>query len=138
MADKVRLRLVTPSRLLLDEEVEEVTGPGVLGEFGVLPNHISYLSALDIGEMSYRREGERVYLAVSGGYAEVLDNVVTILADAAEFSGEIDVERARRARENAEKKIEEVDRESKEFLSVEAALYRALLRIRVAARVPRR
>ena len=138
MADKIRLRLVTPSRLLLDEEVDEVTGPGVLGEFGVLPNHISYLSALEIGEMNYRREGERVFLSVSGGYAEVLDNVVTILADAAEFSGEIDVERARRARENAEKKIEEVDRESKEFLSVEAALYRALLRIRVAARVPRR
>ncbi|MDP6558800.1 MAG: F0F1 ATP synthase subunit epsilon [Candidatus Binatia bacterium] len=138
MADKIRLRLVTPNRFLLDEEVDEVTGPGVLGEFGVLPNHISYLSALEIGEMNYRREGERVFLSVSGGYAEVLDNVVTILADAAEFSGEIDVERARRARENAEKKIEEVDRESKEFLSVEAALYRALLRIRVAARVPRR
>jgi F-type H+-transporting ATPase subunit epsilon len=122
----------------LDEKVNEVTGPGVLGEFGVLPNHISYLSALDIGEMNYRQEGERVFLSVSGGYAEVLDNVVTILADAAEFPGEIDVERARRARENAEKKIEEVDREGKEFLSAEAALHRALLRIRVAARAPRR
>src|SRR5574341_833551 len=99
MADKVKLRVVTPSRLLLDEEVDEVTAPGALGEFGVLPNHISFLSLLEPGEISYRQGASRHYLAVSGGYAEVLDNVMTVLAPAAEFAGEIDIHRAQRAKE---------------------------------------
>ena len=86
MADKVKLRVVTPSRLLLDEEVDEVTGPGALGEFGVLPNHITFLSLLEPGEMSYKQGTAKRYLAVSGGYAEVLDNVMTVLAPAAESS----------------------------------------------------
>ena len=86
MADKIRLRVVTPSRLVLDEEVDEVTAPGELGEFGVLPNHIAFLSTLVPGEMSYKQGAANAALAVSGGYAEVLDNVMTVLAPAAEFA----------------------------------------------------
>ena len=137
MAEKIQLRLVTPSRLLLDEVVDEVTAPGVLGEFGVLPNHIAFLATLEIGEMSYKQGVQRVYLALSGGYAEVLDNVMTVLANAAEFGGEIDVERAREARERTEKKLEELHREDKEFAMTEAALHRALLRLQIAAKAPR-
>ncbi len=137
MAEKIQLRLVTPSRLLLDEVVDEVTAPGVLGEFGVLPNHIAFLATLEIGEMSYKQGVQRVYLALSGGYAEVLDNVMTVLANAAEFGGEIDVERARKARERTEKKLEELNREDKEFAMTEAALHRALLRLQIAAKAPR-
>ncbi|MCH7912908.1 MAG: F0F1 ATP synthase subunit epsilon [Deltaproteobacteria bacterium] len=137
MAEKIQLRLVTPSRLLLDEVVDEVTAPGVLGEFGVLPNHIAFLATLEIGEMSYKQGVQRVYLALSGGYAEVLDNVMTVLANAAEFGGEIDVERAREARERTEKKLEELNREDKEFAMTEAALHRALLRLQIAAKAPR-
>ena len=137
MAEKIQLRLVTPSRLLLDEVVDEVTAPGVLGEFGVLPNHIAFLATLEIGEMSYKQGVQRVYLALSGGYAEVLDNVMTVLANAAEFGGEIDVERARKARERTEKKLEELNREDKEFAVTEAALHRALLRLQIAAKTPR-
>lgn len=137
MAEKIQLRLVTPSRLLLDEEVDEVTAPGVLGEFGVLPNHIAFLATLEIGEMSYKQGVQRVYLALSGGYAEVLDNVMTVLANAAEFGGEIDIERARKARERTEKKLEELNREDKEFAMTEAALHRALLRLQIAAKAPR-
>ena len=137
MAEKIQLRLVTPSRLLLDEVVDEVTAPGVLGEFGVLPNHIAFLATLEIGEMSYKQGVQRVYLALSGGYAEVLDNVMTVLANAAEFGGEIDVERARKARERTEKKLEELNREDKEFAVTEAALHRALLRLQIAAKAPR-
>ena len=85
MADKIRLRVVTPSRLVLDEEVDEVTAPGELGEFGVLPNHIAFLSTLVPGELSYKQGDHKVTLAMSGGYAEVLDNVMTVLAPAAEF-----------------------------------------------------
>lgn len=137
MAEKIQLRLVTPSRLLLDEEVDEVTAPGVLGEFGVLPNHIAFLATLEIGEMSYKLGNQGVHLALSGGYAEVLDNVMTVLANAAELGDEIDVERALRARERAEKKLEELNRENKDFASAEAALHRALLRLQIAAKAPR-
>ena len=138
MAEKIKLRLVTPGRLLLDEEVDEVTAPGALGELGVLPHHISFLTLLEIGEMSYKEGGERRYLAVSGGYAEVLDDAMTVLADAAEYADEIDVERGRKAQERAEKRLEELERESKEFLAAEAALRRALVRLQVAGREARK
>ena len=138
MAEKIRLRLVTPSRLLLDEEVDEVTGPGALGEFGVLPRHISFLTLLEVGEMSYKQEGERHHLALSGGYAEVLDDVMTVLANAAEYANEIDMERARAARERAEKKMTELSREDKEFAAAEAALRRALVRLQVASKEARK
>lgn len=134
MADKIRLRLVTPRRMLLDEEVEEVAAPGALGEFGVLLNHISFLTLLESGEMSYKQGPDKYYIALGGGYAEVLDNVMTVLADVAEYADEIDVERARRARERAEETMEKLNRDDKEFLVAEAALRRALVRMQVAAR----
>ena len=138
MVEKVRLRLVTPSRLLLDQEVDEVTVPGALGELGILPNHISFLTSLDIGEMSYKEGAERIRLALSGGYAEVLDNVMTVLANAAEFAEEINVERAQSARRRAETKMEDLNREDKEFIATESALHRALVRIQIAASESRR
>ena len=132
------MRLVTPSRLLLDEEVDEVTAPGALGEFGVLPKHISFLTLLEVGEMSYKQGGERHHLALSGGYAEVLDEVMTVLAGAAEYSDEIDIERARAARERAEKRMAELSQEDKEFAAAEAALRRALVRLQVAGKEARK
>lgn len=138
MAEKITLRLVTPTRMLLDEEVDEVAAPGALGEFGVLPNHISFLTLLEIGEMSYRQGANRYYLALSSGYAEVLDNVMTVLANAAEYADEIDVERAQKARENAQRTIEELNREDREFLATEAALRRALVRLQVASKEARK
>jgi len=138
MADKIRLRLVTPSRLLLDEEVDEATGPGALGEFGVLPKHISFLTLLEAGEMSYKQGTDQHRLAISGGYAEVLDDVMTVLANAAEYADEIDVERAGDARDRAEKRIAELSHEDKEFAAAEAALRRALVRLQVAGKEARK
>ena len=138
MADKIKLRLVTPSRLMLDEEVDEVTAIGELGEFGVLPNHISFLSTLVPGEMSYKQGANKRILAVSGGYAEVLDNIVTVLAPAAEFGAEIDSARAQRAKERAEKQLAELSREEKDFELAEVALQRALARLQVASKEARR
>jgi F-type H+-transporting ATPase subunit epsilon len=138
MADKIILRLVTPGRLLLDEEVDEVTAPGVLGEFGVLPNHIAFLTLLAPGELSYKQGAERARLAIGGGYAEVLGNVMTVLADAAEFAGEIDIGRAERAKEQAEKKVAALNPEDREFAACEAALRRALVRLQVASKEARR
>ena len=138
MADKIQLRLVTPTRLLLDEAVDEVTAPGVLGQFGVLPNHIAFLTLLQPGELSYKQGGSVTRLAITGGYAEVLDNVMTVLADAAEFAKEIDVPRAERAKERAEKNMSGLNIDDREFAIAEAALARALARIEVARPETRR
>ena len=138
MAEKIKLRVVTPSRLMFDEEVDEVTAVGELGEFGVLPNHISFLSTLVPGEMSYKQGASKRILAVSGGYAEVLDNVMTVLAPAAEFGSEIDTVRAQRAKERAEKQMAELNREEKDFELAEVALQRALVRLEVASKDARR
>ena len=138
MADKIRLRIVTPTRLLLDEEVDEVTAPGVLGEFGVLPNHITFLTLLVPGEMSYKQGMTKHYLAISGGYAEVMNNVMTVLASAAEFASEIDTNRARQARDTAEKRMGELNYEDKEFNIAETALRWANARLEVASKEARR
>ena len=138
MADKIKLRVVTPSRLVLDEEVDEVSAPGELGEFGVLPNHISFLSTLVAGEMSYKQGAARHALVVGGGYAEVLDNVMTVLASAAEFAGEIDLARAQRAKERAEQRLGELNFEDAEYGPQEEAQRRALARLQVASKETRR
>ena len=123
---------------MLDDVVDEVTAPGALGEFGVLPNHIAFLTLLVPGEMSYKEGTTRHYLAVSGGYAEVLDNVMTVLAPAAEFAGEIDTSRARQAKEFAEVRIGELNYEDREFKTAEASLLWANARLNVAAREARK
>ena len=123
---------------MLDEEVDEVTAIGELGEFGVLPNHISFLSTLVPGEMSYKQGGIKHVLAVSGGYAEVLDNVMTVLAPAAEFAAEIDTARAQRAKERAEQQLAEGNREEKDIELAQVALQRALVRLQVASKETRR
>jgi F-type H+-transporting ATPase subunit epsilon len=124
--------------MLLDEEVEEVTAPGELGEFGVLPNHIAFLSTLVPGELSYKQGNIKTILAISGGYAEVLDNVMTVLAPTAEFAAEIDIARAQQAKEHAEKLLAELNREDKEWKVAEAALQKALVRLQVASKEARR
>jgi len=138
VADKIRLRLVTPGRLLLDEEVDEVTAPGALGEFGVLPNHIAFLTLLAPGEMSYKQGAQQTRLAIGGGYAEVLNNVMTVLADAAEFADEIDVDRARQAKDQAERRLAALNPEDRDFAIAEAALKRARVRLQVASNEARR
>jgi F-type H+-transporting ATPase subunit epsilon len=138
MADKIRLRVVTPARLVLDEEVDEVTAVGELGEFGVLPNHIDFLTTLVPGELTYKQGAKKQALAISGGYAEVLNNVMTVLATAAEFPWEIDMPRAQRAKEQVEKVLAGLYYEDKNFKPAEHALKRALIRLQVASREARR
>ena len=126
---------------MFDEEADEVTAVGELGEFGVLPNHISFLSTLVAGEMSYKQGNIRRFLAVSGGYAEVLDNVMTVLAPSAEFGSEIDVERAQHAKERAERDLADASRNGREEKDIElaqVALQRASVRLQVASKEARR
>jgi F-type H+-transporting ATPase subunit epsilon len=135
MAEKqLLLEVVTPDRLVLSTEAEVVVCPGVEGQFGVLPGHIPFLSALEIGEMYYKAGGKTEYLAVSGGFAEVTGEKVTIVAESAEVGREIDVERARRAQERAEKRIAAGKTAEIDWARAEAAMRRSLMRMKVAGR----
>ena len=134
MAEKILLEIVTPDRKLLSAEADVVVCPGVEGQFGVLHGHIPFLSALDIGEMYYRDGAKTEYLSVSGGFAEVSREKVTIVAEAAEMGREIDIERARRAMERAERRLAEARTADIDWARAEAALRRAVVRMRVAGR----
>lgn len=135
MAEKqLLLEVVTPDRMVLSTEADVVVLPGVEGQFGVLPGHIPFLSALEIGEMYYKSAGKTEFLAVNGGFAEVTGEKVTIVAESAEVGREIDVERAKRALERAEKRLAAAKTENVDWARAEAALRRSLVRARVAGR----
>jgi len=89
------LRVVTPTKTLVDTEVAEVTAPGVAGQLGVLPQHAAFLGQLDAGVVGFAASGKKERIIITGGYAEVVDDVVTILADDAEFAETIDIPVAR-------------------------------------------
>jgi F-type H+-transporting ATPase subunit epsilon len=128
------IEVVTPNRIVYCGEVQMVRAPGGRGSFQVLPMHAPLLSTLTVGELDLRvADGQERTLAVSGGFIEVMDDRVTVLAEAAEFAEEIDMERAEhaivRAREHLAMK-EEIDKER-----AEAALHRAINRLRIAKQV---
>jgi F-type H+-transporting ATPase subunit epsilon len=129
MASTIRLELVTPERLLLSEEVDEVVAPGYEGEFGVLPEHTQYLAVLNIGLLRYRKGSETRVLALGGGFAEVTPERMVVLAETAERAEEIDVERARRARDRAETALKELSLDDETYAKAYAALRRALVRM---------
>jgi F-type H+-transporting ATPase subunit epsilon len=105
MSDHFQLRLVTPRQAVVDQPVLEVTAPGTVGEFGVLPDHASFLSSLESGRLTFKdTRGVKAY-AVRGGFAEVFDNVMTVLTEAAEAAGEIDTARARAELNSAEAEL---------------------------------
>ena len=132
MAGSIQLSVVTPERSVLDESVDEVVLPGQNGYFGVLANHAPLFSELATGVVSYVTGGNRRALALSGGFVEVIDNQVRVLADVAEVSGGIDVERARRAAARAAERIESRDPEV-DYARARAALDRAETRISAAS-----
>jgi len=132
MASKILLELVTPERLLLTEEVDEVVAPGYEGEFGVLPEHTQYLAILNIGLLRYRKGSETRVIALGGGFAEVTPERVVVMAETAERAEEIDVERARRARERAEAALKEITLDDETYAKAYAALQRALVRMSAA------
>jgi F-type H+-transporting ATPase subunit epsilon len=134
MADELTLEIVTPEKMSFAGKVEEVTIPGTEGEFGVLRGHASLLSSVDIGELSFTREGKRTRYAVNTGYAEVTASKVTVLVESAERSDMIDIERARRAKEQAEERMAKLPKEDADFEKNRLALARAITRISVAGK----
>lgn len=134
MAERLRLELATPIRLLVSAEVDEVVVPGAEGSLGVLPGHAPLLALLGVGEVMYRTGREEHHLAVSGGFAEVGPERVTILAEAAERPEDIDVGRARAARERAETRLRAQAGQEVDANRALSALGRAQSRLQVAGR----
>lgn len=135
MAKTFRLQVITPERVVFDEEVESAVLPGEEGFFGLLANHAPLVAALRIGPVSLRVRGQRRRLAVAGGVCEFAGNRAVVLTDAAERAEEIDVARARAALERARARL--ADREGNwDHARARAALQRALTRLRVAGAEP--
>ena len=133
MDQKILLRVVTPSRQVVREDVEEVQAPGREGYLGILPGHAPLISELKPGEFTYRQGREVRGFAVSGGILEVLPEQVTVLAESAETPEDIDVARAQAARERAEKRLRSPDPDT-DIQRAIVALERALIRLQVATR----
>jgi F-type H+-transporting ATPase subunit epsilon len=130
---KLALEIVTPDRALVREEVDEVQLPGSQGYFGVLPGHTPLLTMLKVGELWYRIGQEKHYLAIAGGFVEVLPDRVTVLAQIAERAQEIDVARAETAKQRAEERLarpaQDIDLDRARI-----ALMKSLVRLQVATR----
>ena len=133
MDQTFRLRIVTPNRQVVTEDVEEAQVPGKEGYLGILPGHAPLLSELKVGELTYRQGKQAHHLAVSGGFLEVLPDQVTVLAETAEKMDEIDAERARAAKERAEKRLRSPDPDV-DINRAGVALERALIRLQVASK----
>lgn len=130
---KIFLEVVTPDRIMVSQEVDSVVAPGSEGEFGVLPGHIHFLSSIIPGELRYKTDANTECISVMSGFAEVSDDEVSVLVDAAERASDIDIERARQAMERAQERMaKEREAEDIDFLRAEIALKRAIARLKVA------
>ena len=127
------LEIVTPDRSVVAERVDEVEIPGAEGYFGVLPGHTPLLAALKVGELWFRKGGEKYYLSIAFGFAEVLPDRVTILAELAERADEIDVARAEAAKRRAEERIAKPSPDI-DFERARLALLKSLVRLQVSTR----
>ena len=131
--EKLHLEVITPEKVIVNEDVEAIVAPGSLGEFGVLLEHTPFLSGILPGELRYTTGDKTESLAVTSGFAEVSNNKVSVLVDAAENASDIDLERSHRSMERAKERLakgrgtEDID-----FQRAEASLIRAIARIKVS------
>ena len=134
MAEELDLEVVTPDRRLLHRKVASVVAPGVTGEFGVLPGHITYMTLLGTGVLGFRSADGVEALVVSEGYCEVSDNKVTVLAQAADLASEVDVAKAGADLKALEEKLKAVGPQDAEYAHVRAEAERAAARLQVSKR----
>ncbi len=133
----IKLKVVTPEKMVVEQEVYQATLPVLHGEVTLLPNHVPYIGALSAGEIMLRSEpnGPETSLATSGGFVEFHDNVLSILADTAERAEDIDVTRAEEARKRAEDlKKERVTMDDEEYARTAAMIEKEMARVKVARR----
>lgn len=131
MADTFQVEIVTPEKLVVKDMAEEMQIPGKNGYLGILPGHAPLITELAVGEITYREGGKTFHLAVAWGFAEVLPDKVTILAETAERADEIDVKRAQEAKQRAEERLHSGNPEI-DFNRAQEALERAEARLHVA------
>ena len=131
--NKLQLSIVTPERLVLSEDVDQVNVPGVEGDLGILYDHAPILTTMRAGRFSYELLGEKgretTHMIVSGGYLEVTDNRVIVLAESVEFLDEIDKERAKASLAKAEEALANTDLSDDEFAEAQDRLFRAIARL---------
>jgi F-type H+-transporting ATPase subunit epsilon len=130
----IQLEIVTPERLVFEDEVDSVNVPGVEGELGILPHHAPLVSTLGYGELRIRKGGTEESFAIVGGFVQVRPDKVVVMAETADLAAEIDLERAQEARREAERALETGYTEGADLSAARAALQQALMRIRVAER----
>ena len=133
----LRLEIVTAERSIYSGEVNAVIAPGIEGQLGILPYHAPLMTMLQPGGLCIRKDGEETFIAISGGFLEVLQNRVTILADTAERVEEIDITRAEEAKRRAQEQLR-LRPPGADLVAAEAALRRSLARLKVAERRKRR
>jgi F-type H+-transporting ATPase subunit epsilon len=133
---KLTLEIVTPDRALVTEQVDEVERPGSEGYFGVLPGHTPLLASLSVGELWYRVGQEKHFLSLAFGFAEVLPERVTVLAQIAERAQDIDIERAERAKQRAQERLTKATtpQADMDFERARIAMMKSLIRLQVATR----
>ena len=133
MAEKIQLDVVTPERRVLAEPVDMVTVPGLGGELGILPGHTPLISQLQTGVLTYVQEGKSSQLHVSGGFVEVRDDHVSVLADVAELPEEIDSARAKLSRDKLEKQLNAWTGSEEELEATKTELDRSVVRLQLAS-----
>ena len=133
MAEKIALEVVTPERRVLSEAVDMVTVPGWGGELGILPGHTPLISQLQTGVLTYVQDGKNFPLHVSGGFVEVRDDHVSVLAEVAERPEEIDAARAKISRERLEKQLNAWSGSEEDFETARAKLERSVVRLQLAS-----
>lgn len=129
----MHLQIITPVKVVFEDEVNEVIVPTPSGYIGILPQHVSLVTRVSEGELTIKKQGKSEFLAVTGGFLQVAHNTITILADYAVRSEEIEVAKAEEAKKRAEKLMEEHLSE-RDFAQVEAELRKSLLELKVAQR----
>lgn len=135
---KIKFEITTPERVVYSAEIDEVVLPTMMGEIGVLPNHIPLVSILKAGELRVKNNGQEESIAVSGGFIEVRPDKVLVLADTAEKSEEIDEQKAEQARVAAQKIVDEKRFDNREFAALTAKIEKELVRLKVARKRRRR
>jgi F-type H+-transporting ATPase subunit epsilon len=131
MSDTFQIEIVTPEKMVVKDVAEEMQIPGKNGYLGILPGHAPLITELGVGEITYRKGGTTHYLSVAWGFAEVLPDKVTILAEKAERPDEINVGRALEAKRRAEEEFK-IGKKEEDFTHAEDALKRAETRLDVA------
>lgn len=134
--NKLHFQIITPDKVAFSDEINQLTLPTIEGEITILPNHIPLVTAIKPGTITIKKENETHHMAVMGGFLEISDNKIRLMAEAAELAEEIDERRAEEARQRAQKAVSEA-KDQVEFADATAALERSISRIKVAQRKSR-